>query len=149
MGSGEGVRLRPATREDLPAISRLLAESALPLDGVAESLFDFVVATGGDEIVGVGGLEVRGEDALLRSVAVAPRWRTRGVGRALVTRLLAGAEGRGLRALYLLTTTAERWFPSFGFERITRDEVPAPVRATSEFTTACPSTATVMYHRIR
>jgi N-acetylglutamate synthase-like GNAT family acetyltransferase len=66
------------------------------------------------------------------------------VGRALVTRVVSDAEARGLRALYLLTTTAERYFPSFGFRTISRDDVPAEVRATAEFRDACPASATVM-----
>lgn len=136
--------VRPATPEDLPRIEQLLTASALPLDGVKESLGDFVVAESGPDIVGVAGLEICRDDALLRSVAVAPGWRSRGVGRQLVTRAIAGAEARGLRALYLLTTTAEQYFPSFGFRRITRDEVPEPVRRTEEFTSACPASAAVM-----
>jgi amino-acid N-acetyltransferase len=59
-------------------------------------------------------------------------------------RVIADAEARGIRALYLLTTTAERYFPSFGFRPITRDAVPAEVRATVEFQSACPASATVM-----
>ena len=47
-------------------------------------------------------------------------------------------------ALYLLTTTAERYFPKFGFERIERAEVPLSVQTSIEFTSACPSSATVM-----
>ena len=137
-------RLRPAAPADLPAVERLLAESGLPLDGVREALPTFVVAESADALVGVAGLEVRGDDDLLRSVAVAPAWRAHGVGRALVMRLIADAEARGLRALYLLTTTAERYFPSFGFEVLSRDDVPAAVRATVEFTSACPASATVM-----
>ena len=43
-----------------------------------------------------------------------------------------------------LTTTAERFFPRFGFERITRDDVPASVQASIEFREACPASATVM-----
>lgn len=39
---------------------------------------------------------------------------------------------------------SERYFPSFGFERITRDEVPADVQTTGEFQGACPDSATVM-----
>jgi amino-acid N-acetyltransferase len=81
-------------------------------------------------------------------VAVHPEWRSKGVGRAVVTRAIAEAESRGLRALYLLTTTAEHYFPSFGFSRIDRSEVPADVRATEEFTTACPASATVMERRL-
>jgi amino-acid N-acetyltransferase len=102
------------------------------------------VAESGADVVGVAGLEVCGGDALLRSVAVADEWRSRGLGRALVARVISDAEARGLHALYLLTTTADRYFPSFGFHRIARDEVPAPIRATKEFRDACPESATVM-----
>jgi amino-acid N-acetyltransferase len=137
-------RVRPATPEDLPAVERLLTASSLPLDGVRDAFSTFVVAQSGDDIVGVAGLEQAGSDALLRSVAVHPDWRSHGVGRALVTRVISDAESRGLRALYLLTTTAERWFPGFGFHPTTRDAVPATLRETAEFAGACPASATVM-----
>src|SRR5688500_16821300 len=136
--------VRSAAPADLPAVERLLTDSGLPLDGVPEALGTFVVAEAGSDLVGVAGLEICCNDALLRSVAVRPEWRSHGVGRALVTRAIADAEARGLRALYLLTTTAERYFPSFGFRTIARDDVPADVRATAEFTSACPASATVM-----
>jgi amino-acid N-acetyltransferase len=136
--------IRRAAPDDLAAVERLLTESHLPLDGVREALDDFVVARIGDDLVGVAGLEVCCDNALLRSVAVAPAWRSHGVGRALVTRVISDAEARGIQALYLLTTSAERYFPSFGFETTTRDEVPDDVRATAEFQGACPASATVM-----
>ena len=136
--------LRPASTADLPAVERLLADSALPLDGVREALHSFVVAEAGQDIVGVAGLEVCCDNALLRSVAVRPEWRSRGVGRELVTRVIANAESRGLHALYLLTTTAERYFPSFGFHQVARADVPADVRETAEFREACPASAVVM-----
>ena len=136
--------LRPARSSDMPAIERLLTKSGLPLAGVAETLDTFTVAESGSELVGVAGLEICCDNALLRSVAVTPEWRSRGLGRTLVTHVIADATGRGLRALYLLTTSAERYFPSFGFRQITRDEVPADVRETEEFQSACPATATVM-----
>ena len=136
--------LRPAVSGDLPAVERLLAASGLPLDGVRDALATFVVAEAGHDIVGVAGLEICCDNALLRSVAVADEWRARGLGRALVTRLISDAESRGIHALYLLTTTAERYFPSFGFRQIARDEVPDDVKATQEFRSACPASATVM-----
>ena len=46
--------------------------------------------------------------------------------------------------MYLLTTTAEGWFPRFGFERIAREEVSEAVRGSVEFGGACPATAAVM-----
>lgn len=139
-----GANLRPARTADLAAIEQLLTGSNLPLAGVSETLAGFVVAEADDTIVGTAALEICCDNALLRSVAVAPEWRSRGLGRALVTRVIADAEARGLRALYLLTTTAEHYFPSFGFHPITRDEVPAELRQTEEFTGACPASAIVM-----
>lgn len=141
--------VRPATDADLRAVERLLTENALPLTGVREALKDFVVAESQGQIVGVAGLEICKDDALLRSVAVQPAWRSNGVGRALVTRAIADAEARGIRALYLLTTTAENYFPSFGFTKIARENVPADVRATEEFTVSCPASAVAMTQALR
>jgi amino-acid N-acetyltransferase len=136
--------LRPAHDEDLGAVEQLLTASGLPADGVAGALCTFIVAESERRIVGVVGLEICCEHALLRSTAVAPEWRDRGLGRQLVERIIAEAESRNIRALYLLTTTAERYFPSFGFVKTTRDAVPEPVRQTAEFVSACPASATVM-----
>ena len=144
----QGATLRPATPDDLPAVESLLATSKLPLDGVARALPSFVVAEHEGALVGVAGLEVCCDNALLRSVAVAPEWRSRGLGRELVTRVIANAEARGIHALYLLTTTAERYFPSFGFATIARDAVPEDIRTTGEFRGACPASATVMARSI-
>jgi amino-acid N-acetyltransferase len=142
--------IRPATRDDLPAIERLLTESGLPTDGVADIIHehpaDFYVAesSADHQLVGVAGLELCCDDALLRSVAVRPEWRSHGVGRELVRRLVTDAESRGIRALYLLTMTAEHYFPRFGFERVERAAVPKEVAETLEFKSACPESATAM-----
>jgi len=143
-GTAARALIRGATAGDYAAVADLLTASKLPLDGVRDALATFLVAESGGALVGVAGLEVCCEHALLRSVAVAPAWRSKGLGRELVNRIIAGAEARGIHALYLLTNTAERYFPSFGFEQITRDEVPADVQTTSEFRGACPDSATVM-----
>ena len=151
IASNEGQRalIRAASASDLPRVERLLVASNLPLLGVREALENFIVAEADGDIVGVAGLELCCADALLRSVAVAPEWRSRGLGRALVTRAVSDAEARGIRALYLLTTTADRYFPSFGFRKVERSEVPDEVRATQEFTTACPDSATVMTRSLK
>ena len=126
------------------AVERLLVAAHLPLDGVAEALPAFTVAEADGELVGVAGLEVCCDNALLRSVAVAPAWQGRGLGRTLVYRVIADAEARGLNALYLLTTTAEHYFPSFGFQAVAREDVPDDVKATAEFRSACPASAVAM-----
>lgn len=139
--------LRPATRGDLPAIERLLVSSGLPTAGVSDALDGFVVAESAPDkrIVGVVGLEHCCDAyALLRSTAVDAEWRGTGLGRRLVTHVIAEAESRGIKALYLLTTTAERYFPTFGFIKTDRDAVPDEVKQSVEFREACPSSATVM-----
>ncbi len=140
-----GVALRAATADDLPNIFSLLAASDLPTAGVAESLSGFTVAEHDGRIVGVIGLETCcREYALLRSTAVAADYRKHGIGRRLVERAIARAEASGFSALYLLTNTAEGYFPSFGFTPVSRDVVPDAVKATKEFSSICPSSATVM-----
>jgi N-acetylglutamate synthase-like GNAT family acetyltransferase/SAM-dependent methyltransferase len=137
--------IRPATTDDLPGVIALLEASSLPTVGVAEALRGFLVAEREGTIIGSVGIETCCEQyALLRSTAVSDDWRGRGLGRRLVESAIAAAEAKGVEALYLLTTTAESYFPSFGFERIRRDDVPAPIRATDEFRSACPASATVM-----
>jgi amino-acid N-acetyltransferase len=71
-------------------------------------------------------------------------WRGSGVGRVLVERALDLARQRGIEDVYLLTTTAENYFPKFGFTCVSRDSVADRVRASVEFQTACPASATVM-----
>jgi amino-acid N-acetyltransferase len=143
--------LRTAVPGDLPAVQALLESADLPTDGVAglfaERAGDFVVADdprAPGMLAAVAGLEVCEGNALLRSVAVRPEWRRHGLGHELVRRVVCQAEARGLRALYLLTTTAEHYFPRFGFERIARDAVPAEIAATLEFRSACPASAVAM-----
>ena len=81
---------------------------------------------------------------LLRSVAVAPEWQGSGVGRALVERVLHAGRAEGIRDVYLLTTTAEHYFPRLGFACVARSDVPDPVQASEEFKDACPASAVVM-----
>ena len=59
-------------------------------------------------------------------------------------RVLDHARERGVQDVYLLTTTAEDYFPRFGFRRVDRREVPAEVQASVEFRKACPGSAVAM-----
>jgi amino-acid N-acetyltransferase len=103
-----------------------------------------MVAEADGGVVGAIGLEVYGGAALLRSAVVAPAEQGHGAGTALVAGLLEHARTRGVRDVYLLTTTADAWFPRFGFARIQRDAVPAALHASVEFQGACPDTAVIM-----
>lgn len=141
--------LRAAGTQDLPAIERLLTAHRLPLVGVREGVAGFAVAEVDGEVVGTIGLEVRGEYGLLRSAAVAPSSQGRGIGRALVGWVLAEGRARRLRAIYLLTTTAERYFPAFGFAVTDRAAAPPEMQGTDEFAHACDASAVAMVLRLR
>jgi amino-acid N-acetyltransferase len=142
--NGQCVELRTASAADLQSVFSLLDRSGLPTAGVADNFSQFVVAQADGRLVGVVGLELYGESALLRSAAVEESWRGSGVGRVLVERALDLARERGIEDVYLLTTTAENYFPKFGFVCVRRDEVAQGVRSSVEFQTACPVSATVM-----
>jgi amino-acid N-acetyltransferase len=142
------VQIRLANHADLDAIESLLIESELPTAGIRDELCSFLVAEADARVVGVVGMEKRGNYGLLRSTAVAPDWRGKHVAKRLVDRIIAEAESQGVNALYLLTTTAERYFPNFGFEVTARDVVPQDIKSTEEFREACPASATVMCLRL-
>jgi len=137
--------IEAARPSDTDRVLDLLTRNRLPVDGLREHLATTTIArdeTG--EIVGSAALELYADGALLRSVAVAPQWQGRGLGHALTDAAIRLARDRHVPAIYLLTTTAERFFPQFGFERIERADVPPSVQTSVEFTFACPSSATVM-----
>jgi amino-acid N-acetyltransferase len=138
------VFLERLSADDTPAVLRLLANSGLPADGFLDHVETAVVARLGARVVACAAIEIYCDGALLRSVAVDATSRGAGIGRHVVDAALDLARERGITAVYLLTTTAEAFFPRFGFRRIERADVPAGVRTSLEFTSACPTTATVM-----
>jgi amino-acid N-acetyltransferase len=138
------VDITPATIDDFEGISQLLQDNGLPVAGLFNHLHDTLVARSAGRIVGSAAIERYGHVALLRSVAVDREARGSGLGRQLTEAALRNAMDSGVRELYLLTTTAEGFFPRFGFEVVGRDAVPAAVLESVEFTSACPASARVM-----
>jgi amino-acid N-acetyltransferase len=138
----------PAEARDLPAVRRLLDAQQLPLDDLDAHSGTMVVAKNGDEVVGAAAVELYADGALLRSVVVSPSAQGQGLGHRLTDAALEVARSRGVATAFLLTTTAERFFPRLGFEPIPRADVPDSVQASVEFQSACPASATVMRKRL-
>ena len=137
--------IRAANANDLGAVETALRDSDLPLDGLRDQFGDgYAVAVSDDRVIGVEGIEIHGNDGLLRSAAVISSWRGKGVGDALTRDRIEWARRRGLRSIYLLTTTAGDYFPRFGFATVDRETAPDAVRRSREFAEACPSTALLM-----
>jgi amino-acid N-acetyltransferase len=121
----------------------LLSEAKLPTDGVAEHLHSFFVIDDGGRVVASAGLELRGDTALLRSLAVSSDVRGTGLGAAVLRRALHEAHGRA-GGVYALTTTAEGYLSRFGFAPVTRDSLPPQLFESRELQDACPATAAVV-----
>lgn len=142
------ILLRETTADDWPAIEVLLLTSGLPVAGFREAVGVAVVACAGGAIVGVAALELYADGALLRSVAVAEPARGQHLGQRLTRAAVEAAAAHGRSDIFLLTTTAEHFFPKLGFTRIDRHCVPATVQQSIEFRGACPESAVVMRRQL-
>lgn len=142
------VRIRPARAGDMAHVVAHLTRAGLPVEGVEDHFANYLVAEADAVVVGAIGMEVYGGEALLRSAVVAQDWRGRGVGTLLHDALLARAASLGITRLVLLTTSAEAYFSHRGFRAISVESVAGPLRASSEFRGACPSTAVCMERRL-
>jgi amino-acid N-acetyltransferase len=128
-----------------PSVKQLLSESGLPTaDITAQHLAHFFGCGHGPELEGVVGVELYGDVALLRSLAVTPDRRGSGLGSRLVAHAERHAQDQGVNSLCLLTTTAEAFFLRRGYTRIPREEAPAAIKATKEFSGICPVSSAFM-----
>lgn len=139
------VVVRPAGSADLDAAKELLQAAGLPVEDLSGGHMDqFLVASIGDDIVGVIGLETFAGVGLLRSLVTRAGVRNAGIGRRLVAELEARARGQALQELWLLTIDASHFFDKLGYRVRQRDEAPDAIRRTAEFSTLCPANAVLM-----
>lgn len=138
----ETLELRRAKEADLPAIRALLESCSLPTGDLAESLpGSFCISEVDGEIVGVSGVEMFGSNGLLRSLAVAPPRRGRGLAARLVDWCEDQARRDRVTALYLLTTTAADYFRRRGYDDVPRESAPASISGHPQFRGLCPASA--------
>ncbi len=140
--SGRGlIRLNHLDSSDVEALLRLCG---LPFEDCAEHIDAFLGSRDGDTLCAVGGMECIGPIGLLRSIAVHPHSRGRGLAADITRELLERARASGVKEVYLLTETAERYFSDYGFFVLDRDRLPPEIKATRQFESLCPSGAQAM-----
>lgn len=138
----QALEIQRCATSQIPALRRMLADAGLPDEDVhAEMAAGFLLAIRDGEICGAIGMEQYGSDGLLRSLVVDPGYRGEQLGRTLVDALEREAVKRGVRTLYLLTDTAEDYFPRLGYALFDRQSVPTGIRATAQFRELCPASA--------
>ena len=130
-------------------LSKALVKARLPVEDLEAPGPLFWRFETSDAIpVGFGGLEIHGEDALLRSLVILPPVRSRGLGAAVVVQLENEAALHGCRAVWLLTEAASGFFDRLGYARCDRAVVPPKIRDTQQFATLCRASADVLVKRL-
>lgn len=138
-----------ARSNDYRSICVLLEAYNLPYEDIRiEYLKHFFVARKENHIIGIVGLEIFNQLALLRSLAVHNNFRGLGLGSKLVNHLEMYAVCRNVKEIYLLTTTAESFFINLGYSTIDRDMAPEVIKSTLEFQSLCPTSAIPMVKNI-
>lgn len=130
---------------ELNDIVPLLADCGLPVADIsaarAPQFFGIRTESG---LVAVIGLEVFGAVALLRSLAVSPTHRGRGLAQQLLAFAEQLAASRGVWTLFLLTTTASAFFGKLGFVPASRSAAPPAIQATPQFSGLCPASSALL-----
>jgi len=134
-----------ASAGDEPWIRQLLTLCGLPHEDITpEHLQHFWVVKEKGEILGTVGLEILGPSALLRSLAVDPRFRKRGFASGLAKKAEEYAASVKIEKLYLFTLTAEGFFGKRGYQKMERISVPPEIQETTEFQSLCPVSSVCM-----
>jgi amino-acid N-acetyltransferase len=142
-------KINPATAQDESAIKALLRRCELPSDDLSTShLAHFLVIKDDRQVIGSVGIEVCDEYGLLRSLAVIESFRGHGLGIRLVDQIEKYALSQQIELLYLLTTTADRFFTANGYKVIPRESAPAAIKETTEFKSICPASAVCMKKKL-
>jgi amino-acid N-acetyltransferase len=141
----KSTQIQFAESKNLLELQELLKSADLPYKDIEEHIHNFVFIKERDDLIGCVGLEICGAIALLRSLAVVENHRNKGWGYILTKEILQFAMLKKITKVYLLTTTAERFFARLGFAQIQRDDAPEAIRLTSQFSSLCPASAILMF----
>lgn len=135
--------------EPTPDLIAVLEAAGLPTDDLQEPGRRFYRFEDDAGLIGYGGLEQIGHDALIRSMVVVDARRGGGLGAEVLSWLEASAAEQKATALYLLTTTATSFFQRQGYVVLPRSAAPAAIAASRQFNTLCPASAAFMFKELR
>src|SRR3981189_3262465 len=107
---GPRIFAQPLADWEREGLKASLARVGLPVDDVDDPDLLFWRFENDDVPAGFAGIEIFGQDALLRSLVTLPPVRRRGIGSAMVAKMEIEARARGARAIYLLTGDAVPFF---------------------------------------
>jgi len=136
------------SEEHKAAITQLINDSNLissDLDLNTQHFFGLFTA---HHLSAIAGLEIYGNNAVLRSVCVDAGFKSKGLGKQIVKEAEAWACKHSISTIYLLTETAEHFFNKLGYKSINRTEAPESVQQSMQFAQLCPSSAVCMIKQL-
>lgn len=142
------LNMQIAGPKELAVVTRFLTENNLPVSDLMEDNITLYLAFESQDLVATIGLEKYGSTGLLRSLAVKETFRNQQLADKMIKGLLKVCESENIREIYLLTTTAEKYFIRKGFLPVEREVVPAVIKQTREFRDICPSSAVIMFREV-
>ena len=140
------IHIKPIVSD--PVLETLLKNEGLPVQDIHQSNIQLFGGFANAEFMAAIGIERHQTTGLFRSLVVSPEARSAGYGVAMVKYAEKWAQDQGISALYLLTTTASRFFDKLGYTYIDRSEAPTAITETTQFASLCPQSAPLMYKRI-
>lgn len=123
----------------------LLNNSDLPTADISfETTKNFYGIYNKNILIAAIGIEYYYPTALLRSLVVDENERENGLGIELIKFIEDKCRRDNIEEIYLLTTTAEKYFLKYGYVKIERSEAPEKIKKTSQFSDLCPSSSAFM-----
>jgi predicted N-acetyltransferase YhbS len=120
----ESIEIRAAVPGDKDVVETVIRSCDLSVDGIFAPGTLYLVGCVNAEIIGAIGLEGYGGPAcLLRSLAVLPEYRRRGIGAELMTSAHDAARIAGASVIYLFSTGAGAYYQRIGYCEAPVDEV--------------------------
>ncbi len=144
-----GFLFRQLIKEEIALATTLLEQASLVTADLSEKVQLYGLFNKDGKLLALGGLEVFDRVGLLRSVCVAEQKRHAGLGKEVVQRLEHISRDSEIEELFLLTTTAKDFFSKLHYELYDRENVPSSIKSTPEFSSLCPSSASLMHKKLR
>ncbi|MBL7965900.1 MAG: GNAT family N-acetyltransferase [Prolixibacteraceae bacterium] len=142
------MKITELSPDQFDSVFELLSEAKLDFSDLKQPNIRLFRFEENGQTMGVGGLEVFNDHALLRSVAVKKELQGKGLGKEIVAKMEEVARQSGIQSFFLLTTTATHFFSSLGYQKISRDNFAESLQQTTQFAGLCPVSAVCMTKQI-
>jgi radical SAM superfamily enzyme YgiQ (UPF0313 family)/N-acetylglutamate synthase-like GNAT family acetyltransferase/2-polyprenyl-3-methyl-5-hydroxy-6-metoxy-1,4-benzoquinol methylase len=136
------IRAKP---KDASLLGKLLQACNLSTTGLEDQIHHFYAAWSGGEMIGSIGLEIYGKYGIIRSTAVLPQYRKKGIGSKLAKKMIDFARTQGIGELYLKTEDEAAFFKHVGFSHILPEQIPTEIKDADMLAISCcgPKAATM------